>query len=122
MVSVLRVLLRYESWCVHVGRRNRCRKLEGVLDHVDGGFDARRVDFTQRLAGNMREFGYGLSLVLGNGRVYLGDDSLHDRACSRRISEGVLHAAECRLDEAVHDIWLAGDCLSARHEAVAVIT
>ena len=39
-------LLRYESWHVHVGRCNRCRKLEGALDHLEGGFDARRVDFT----------------------------------------------------------------------------
>ena len=47
VASVLRVLLRYESWYVHVGRCNRCRKLEGALDHVEGGVDARRVDFTQ---------------------------------------------------------------------------
>jgi hypothetical protein len=46
VVSALRVLLRYESWHVYVGCRNRCRKLEGALDHIKGGFDARRVDFT----------------------------------------------------------------------------
>ena len=46
VVSTLRVLLRYESWHVCVGCRNRCRKLEGALDHVEGSFDARRVDFT----------------------------------------------------------------------------
>src|SRR5215471_8918274 len=122
MVSVLRVLLRYESWHVDVGRRNRCRKLEGALDHVEGGFDARRVDFTQWLARNLREFGDGLRLLLGNGRVHLGDDSLHDCACSRRISEGVPHAADCRRDEAAHEIWLARDRRSGRHDAVAVIT
>src|SRR5215470_8555752 len=31
-------LLRYESWHVHVGRCNRCRKREGALDHIKGGF------------------------------------------------------------------------------------
>src|SRR5215470_20301343 len=115
-------LPRYESRHVHVGRCNGCRKLEGALDHVDGGFDARRVDFTQWLAGNLRKFGDGLSLVLGNGRVHLGDEPLHDCACSRRISEGVLHAADCRRDEAAHNIWLARDRRSGRHDAVAVIT
>src|SRR5215470_14976962 len=115
-------LPRHESWRVHVGRCNGCRKLEGTLDHVDGGFDARWVDFTQWLAGNLREFSYGLSLGLGNGRVHLGNEFVDYCACSRRVGEGVLHAAECRLDEAVHDIWLARDRRSGRHDAIAVIT
>jgi hypothetical protein len=34
------------------------------VHHVEGGVDAHRVDFTQWLAGNLREFGYGLSLAL----------------------------------------------------------
>jgi hypothetical protein len=67
------------------------------------------------------EFGDGLSRLLGDRRVHLGDDFLHDCACSRRISEGVLHTADRRRDEAVHEIRLARDRRSGRHDAIAVI-
>jgi hypothetical protein len=62
------------------------------------------------------------AIALDDSRVYLGDDFMHDCACSCRISEGVLHATDGCLDEAVHEIRLACDHRSGRHDAVTVIT
>jgi hypothetical protein len=78
--------------------------------------------FARQVAGNPRKFCRGLSLILGDGRVHLWNEFVHDFACICRISEGVLYAADGRLDEAVHEIRFACDCRSGRHDAVAVIT
>src|SRR5262245_25303 len=112
--------LRYEARRIDVIHRYGGLELEDAIDDVDRLFDAGGIDQAELAVLDLRQFGHRSGFSLRNRDVDSRVIFVDDPTRLVRLGECILHAANCRGDEATYDVGLGRDDVVSRNDAVAI--